>query len=45
MVLKGCLACENKHEDEWFVDCKCICHDYYEKVKKLMEEEDGKTDN
>jgi len=26
LTLKGCLACESKHEDEWFVDCKCMCH-------------------
>lgn len=37
MVLKGCLACEKKHEDEWFVDCNCICHDYAKKVKDLSD--------
>ena len=35
MVLKGCLACEDKHEDEWFVDCKCICHDYEKKIIRV----------
>jgi len=41
MVLKGCLACEDKHEDEWFVDCKCICHDYEKKIKELTGETIG----
>jgi len=40
-MLKGCLACEQKHEDEWFVDCKCICHEYDKRIKELTGEKIG----